>query len=136
VAAHDDGPGADSGATKNCDFDVVRRSSLWKLELLAKGTAPNQYGAPHCAWKGVVNGSSTSVALTAKSSDLTDGAWHQVSCARTSAGEQLVVDGVIKAGSSAKLGSISSTAPIYVARNPSADDYYEGLLDDLTFTVG
>jgi len=129
-------PLADSGATKNCDFDVVRRSSRWKLELLPKGTSPNRYGAPHCAWKGVLNGETVSVGLTASGSDVTDGAWHRVTCARTASGEQLIVDGVVKATSSTNLGAISSTAPIYVARNPSADDYYEGLLDDLTFTFG
>jgi hypothetical protein len=129
-------PGADSGATANCDFDVVRRSSRWKLELVPKGTAPNRYGAPHCAWKGVLNGSSTSVSITAKGSDVTDGAWHQVTCARSAAGEQLIVDSVVKATSTVNLGAITSTAPIYVARNPSADDYYQGSLDDLAFTVG
>ena len=96
-------PGADSGATKNCDFDVVRRSSRWKLELLPRGTAPNQYGAPHCAWKGVLSGSSTSVSMTAKGSDVTDGGWHQVTCARTAAGEQLIVDGVVKVSSTVNL---------------------------------
>jgi concanavalin A-like lectin/glucanase superfamily protein len=129
-------PLADSGATKNCDFDVVRRSSRWKLELLPKGTSPNRYGAPHCAWKGVLNGATVSAALTASGSDVTDGAWHQITCARTASGEKLLVNGVVKATSSTNVGAISSTAPIYVARNPSADDYYEGLLDDLTFTIG
>ena len=51
-------------------------------------------------------------------------------------GRWAVVVWVVKATSSTNLGAISSTAPIYVARNPSADDYYEGLLDDLTFTLG
>ena len=77
-----------------------------------------------------------SAGLTASGSDVTDGAWHQVTCARTASGEQLLVDGVVKATSSVNLGTISSTAPIYVARNPSEDDYYQGLLDDLAFTVG
>jgi hypothetical protein len=129
-------PLADSGATKNCDFDVVRRSSRWKLELLPRGTSPNRYGAPHCAWTGVLNGTTVSAGLSASGSDVTDGAWHQVTCARTASGEQLIVDGVVKATSSVNVGAISSTAPIYVARNPSKDDYYEGLLDDLAFTVG
>jgi Concanavalin A-like lectin/glucanases superfamily len=129
-------PGADSGATANCDFDVVRRSSRWKLELLPKGTSPNRYGAPHCAWKGVLSGVSTSVRLTAKTSDVTDGNWHQVTCARTATGEQVIVDGTVKAASTVNLGAINSTAKIYVARNPSADDYYQGQLDDLTFNIG
>jgi hypothetical protein len=129
-------PGADSGATKSCDFDVIRRSGLWKLELLPRGPSTHRYGAPHCQWNGIVNGSHVNVALNAGGSNVTNGAWHQITCARTAAGEQVIVDGVVKAASSVQVGTITTSASILVGRNPSGEDYYQGLLDDLTFTIG
>jgi hypothetical protein len=129
-------PGADSGATANCDFDVLRRGTRWKLELLPHGTGAAQYGAPHCAWKGVLNGATVSVSLAAKTTSVTDGKWHKITCARTTGGEQIVVDGTVKATSKVALGSIDTSAKIFVARNPDATDYYQGSLDDFAFTVG
>ncbi len=129
-------PGADSGATAKCDFDILRRGSSWRLELFPKGTPGNLFGAPHCAWKGIVNGRSVSVALTAKTSDVTDGIWHQVACARTATGEQILVDGTVVAASAVDLGAINTNAQVIVGRNTSGNDFYEGQLDDIAFSIG
>jgi hypothetical protein len=129
-------PGADSGASKDCDFDVWRRAASWKMEVIPKGTAPNLYGVPLCVWNGVRGGTATHVALTNKSVAVTDGRWHQVTCSRTKSGEQLLVDGTVAASSSVNLGAINTTAKIYVGTQAGGGDYYEGSLDDLTFAKG
>jgi hypothetical protein len=126
-------PGADSGKTADCDFDVWRRAGRWKLELVPK--ANNTYGGPKCAWTGVLNGKATRVALSA-GVNVTDGSWHHVTCSRTSSGEQLIVDGSVKASSSVNVGTISTNATIFVATQQAGVDYYEGRLDDLSFSVG
>jgi hypothetical protein len=126
-------PGADSGKTADCDFDVWRRAGRWKLELVPK--ANNTYGGPKCAWTGVLNGNATRVALSA-GVNVTDGRWHHVTCSRTSSGEQLIVDGSVKASSSVNVGTISTNATIFVATQQAGVDYYEGRLDDLSFSVG
>src|SRR5213078_2268150 len=108
----------------------------WSLELYKKTNKSGvSYGAPHCVWKGSRGGKAVQTSLTWNHS-LTDGAWHQVTCARTSTGEQLVVDGTLRASNTVDLGSVDSTAAVYVGRNPAGNDYYQGLLDDFTFTVG
>lgn len=129
-------PGADSGTTAKCDFDILRRGSSWRLELFPKGTLGNMFGAPHCAWKGVSNGKTVSVSLTAKTSDVTDGVWHQVTCARAQTGEQIIVDGTVVAGSAVDLGAINTNAQVIVGRNTSGNDFYEGQLDDIAFSIG
>jgi hypothetical protein len=129
-------PGADSGASADCDFDVWRRSGNWKLEVIPQGTTPNRYGVPKCVWKGVVNGTKVGVALKSKAAVVTDGNWHQVTCSRTAAGEQLIVDGSVRASSPTNVGSITTNATIYVGTQEAGVDYYEGRLDDLTFSVG
>jgi len=128
-------PGKDSGATAKCDFDVVRRSSQWKLELIPTGNVSNRRGVPHCVWTGVLNGTPTKAALTGASS-VTDGSWHQITCSRTDTGEQLIVDGAIVATSATNLGEINSTSKIFIGKTASGEDFYQGLLDDFSFVVG
>jgi Concanavalin A-like lectin/glucanases superfamily len=127
-------PGADTGASANCDFDIWRRSSRWRMELIPP-TGSTAYGRPLCSWKGVLNGSTVHVSLKSNT-DVTDGAWHQITCSRTSAGEQLLVDGTVVRSSTKDVGSIDSTTPIFVAGQKAGADFYRGVLDDLSFTVG
>ncbi len=128
-------PGADFGASANCDFDVWRRGSRWKLELVPHGTAPNVFGVPHCVWRGVLNGLATKVSLKANI-DVTNGNWHQVTiiCSPTFVREH--VDGTLAASSTVSLGAITSNATVFVATQQAGVDFYKGALDDLTFSVG
>jgi concanavalin A-like lectin/glucanase superfamily protein len=127
-------PGADSGVSKNCDFDIWRRASRWRMELIPPSTS-NAYGTPLCSWKGVLNGISVHVSLKG-TVDVTDGTWHQITCARTSTGEQLIVDGAVEKSSLKNVGSIDTTSKVFVGSQQGNADYYEGRLDDLSFSVG
>ena len=67
---------------------------------------------------------------------INDGSWHQITCQRTGAGEELIVDGLTLASSSVNVGSIKNTAHVVVAAQAKGIDFFRGLMDDASFTVG
>ena len=111
----------------NCDYDVVRRGSIYKLELLPFST---NKAFPMCWWKGAAT-----VSLKPQV-QVNDGKWHQITCQRTASGEALILDGTKIASTSTNVGSLVSSANLLVASKPGNADYYVGQLDDLTYVVG
>jgi hypothetical protein len=114
--------------TGNCDYDVVRRGSSYKLELIPFGTGK---AGPLCQWKG----STTNVNLKPQV-QVNDGKWHKITCQRTSSGEAVILDGKTIASTTTSVGSITSSAKVYVASKPPSADFYVGQLDDLSFVIG
>jgi hypothetical protein len=117
-----------------CDFDLIRKGGGWKMEMypFRRVTQPN------CVWKGVVNATHVKVGLHAAlpKGAINDGSWHQITCQRTGAGEELIVDGLTLASSSVNVGSIKNTAHVVVAAQAKGIDFFRGLMDDASFTVG
>lgn len=120
--------------TGNCDFDLIRKGSGWKMEIYPF----NAVAQPNCVWNGVINGVHSKVGLhkPLASGAINDGKWHQIICQRTASGEALIVDGRTLAASSAKTGSITNTSNVVLGAQEKGIDYFQGLMDEAAFTIG
>jgi hypothetical protein len=112
------------------DYDLARKGlsstsgGNWKVEILRSGYA-------YCVFRG----SSGSVSVT-KGPDLSNGAWHTISCTRDSSGVRLTVDGSTSTKSGAT-GNISNSTTMFVgAKSSAGGDQYSGRLDELQITSG
>jgi hypothetical protein len=90
----------------------------YKGEILPTGKAM-------CHYKGS-NASRTKTA----DPNLADGAWHTITCSKKANSIALIVDGVSK---SATIGSISNNAVLTIGAKSSGGDWYEGLMDEVSF---
>ena len=105
----------------------------WKLQVDKAG------GFPSCVVSGRVPGQSTErrVVLIASVS-IANGVWHQVTCRRTAAGVQIVVDGVVRGTTSMPLVSLNSAADVSIGSKwvtSSDNDQFHGVVDDVFMTV-
>jgi Concanavalin A-like lectin/glucanases superfamily len=110
------------------DWDLIRKGDFitpggeYKMEY-------QQSGQASCGFKG-----STSYAELVAGPALNDGHWHSITCVKTSADIELIVDGKTFA-TAATVGSISNTAPVVVGSHPGAD-WYHGSLDEASISIG
>jgi hypothetical protein len=122
-------------------FTVLPSSTVGDYDLLRKGLSSTsggdykaeivQSGKALCQWKG----SSANVQLTG-GPVLNNGAWHTISCEKTSTSVTLRLDGTVRASRSVKIGSISNSAHLLLgAKTTSGGDQYQGLLDEATITL-
>ena len=112
------------------DYDLARKGlsttsgGNWKVEILRSGYA-------FCLFRG----SSGSVSVT-KGPDLSNGAWHSISCTRDSTGVHLTVDSSTSSKSGAT-GNIANSTTMFVgAKSSAGGDQYSGRLDELQITAG
>src|SRR4051812_9710789 len=110
------------------DWDLFRKGQYttaggeWKMEYQPGGQAS-------CGFKG-----SSGYAELAGGPSLKDGAWHTVSCRKTSSQIQVIVDG--RAFSkSANIGTIANSAPVIMGSYPSAE-FFQGALDEASIAFG
>ncbi|MDP9319400.1 MAG: LamG domain-containing protein [Actinomycetota bacterium] len=117
-----------------CDFDLIRKGGGWKMEIYPF----SHVAQPNCVWNGIINATHVKVGLHARlpTGAINDGAWHQITCRRTASGEALIVGGQILASSAVNVGSIKNTAHVVVGAQEKGLDFYQGLMDDTSFTVG
>ncbi len=114
----------------NFDFDIIRKGGGWKLEAYPH----NGVVTAQCVYSG-----SAKVNIHAPQINgigLDDHAWHVVTCARNAFGETLTVDGSVVATSQVQVGTISNTDDVYLGAQQAGVDYYFGLMDDVSFTIG
>jgi concanavalin A-like lectin/glucanase superfamily protein len=122
-------------------FTVAPSSSVGDYDLLRKGLSTTsggdykaeivQSGKALCQWKG----SSANVQLIG-GPDLDNGAWHSISCEKTSSAVRLRVDGTVRASRTVKVGTISNSAHVLLgAKSTSGGDQYQGFLDEATVTL-
>jgi hypothetical protein len=110
------------------DWDLFRKGvsksagGEYKMEL--QGT-----GKLSCGFKG----SGGSAGLTAGPA-INDGRWHTVSCVKTSAAIEVVVDGLVFTKAKA-IGSIANTAAVTIGSHPGSD-WYKGQLDEASIRIG
>ena len=112
------------------DYDLLRKGSypkpFYKLELLQSGLA-------FCQFRGKTGGGAKTRGISG-GPNLADQRWHTVSCSKTATAVQLVVDGVTYS-SAVSLGSIDGTEPLVLGAHPGSD-YYNGVLDEVSVTLG
>jgi hypothetical protein len=119
------------------DYDIIRKGLAgtsggeWKMEILPNTTTGA--GNPFCLFKDSAGHTDT----VRGNQDLADGAWHTVTCTKTSTTDSLTVDGSTKSSTpSTPLGSISNTAPVVIGQKWGGGDQYRGLLDEASVTLG
>lgn len=121
------------------DYDILRKGKSpgieYKVELLKSGRIL-------CTFHGGAGGTKTNgIGVRSTGPSLADDRWHTVTCARTGYGTvTLVVDGTQYTATLAhhtSLGKVSPLRALYLGANPVArNDYYRGLLDDVSIRVG
>jgi len=126
--------------TLHVNFTKNPSSSVGDYDLLRKGLSSTkggdfkaeilQSGKAICYFKG----SSGSKQVSA-SGGLNDGKWHTIQCLKDDSKVTIAVDGKSKS-SSAKIGSISNSAPLAIGAKAQGGDWYTGLLDEVSFSIG
>ena len=108
------------------DYDLFRKGEApgqeYKVEL-----QPN--GQVSCHFAG-----SRGAVTVQDGPDVHDGKWHTVSCDKLSGQVVLSVDGE-RYSKSKSVGSISNRFPIIIGAYPRGD-FYEGVLDEVSFSTG
>jgi len=106
-------------------------------DLFRKGQAPGQEYKVEMQPNGQVScyfhGSAGSATVQA-GPDLHDGVWHSIQCEKSSSAVKLTIDGTSHTNKKS-VGSISNSFDMIVGAYPGGD-FYEGAMDELTFTIG
>jgi hypothetical protein len=115
--------------TGSTDFDLVRKggSQQYKVELYGASGG----GIALCALKG-----SQSKATLKGRTNLVDGNWHTIECAKTSNRVTLTVDGNVEKSVNATLGSISVSKSLAIGSKYGRDDWTKADLRNIVITVG
>jgi hypothetical protein len=108
------------------DWDLVRKGvepeQRYKVELQPGGQVS-------CIFTG-----SAGTAIVQQGPAVDDGKWHSIRCEKFSSSVKLTIDGT--AYSTRKsVGSISNSSDMVVGARPGSE-FYQGDLDELTFTIG
>jgi hypothetical protein len=117
------------------DYDLIRKGlsgtsgGYWKLEIYPN--SDHSKALARCQMKG----SSNATKITNAPSDLADGNWHTISCTKTDGTVTLVVDGHSYA-KSVHIGSIANSADLTLGAKRSGGDWYEGVMDAVTYQIG
>jgi hypothetical protein len=99
-------------------------------------------GKLSCLFRGVVNGSTVSKSVNSGTNLLNDGAWHTVTCTRTTTGVTMTIDGSITRRATGWSGTISNTKPLAIGGKLNCDqstitcDYFVGDVDYVKITTG
>ena len=111
------------------DRDLIRKGYFdkpggeYKMELQNTGQAS-------CGFEG----STRYAQLIAGPTNLANGAWHTVTCTKTSTAIRLTVDGQTFT-KSVRIGSISNSSPVVIGAHPGGH-WFRGTLDEASITVG
>lgn len=118
---------SDPPTQQEFDYDIVRKKGsgmIYKMEVLYTGRG-------YCQFKG------TSANVVVKGGpDIADGRWHTIACSKTSNAASLLVDGSVVATKNVGAGSISnSTALVLGGKVTRTDDWFNGLMDEVSITI-
>jgi Concanavalin A-like lectin/glucanases superfamily len=111
------------------DFDLIRKGlsstsgGHWKMEIYGNGKA-------YCQFRG----SSSTITIN-NGPVLADNKWHGISCIKRTSSLSLVVDGTsyTKSGT---IGGISNTARLTVGAKSTGGDWYKGIMDEVSISLG
>lgn len=112
------------------DYDLLRGTpgGAYKLEIVARKS--RTIAQASCFF----NGSAGKAVLTA-GPNLADNAWHTLRCEKTSNAIHLVVDGQTFS-KTVTIGSISNASPLSLGAKSGGGDWYDGLMDEVSISVG
>jgi methionine-rich copper-binding protein CopC len=121
-------------AAPSGDYDLIRKGlssatgGEWKIEILPGGglVAP-----AYCLYKDTAG----KVGSVRGTSNLNDGAWHTITCAKTASSVKLTVDGATLS-KSVTLGSISNSANLVIGQKIGGGDQYAGDMDEVSVDSG
>jgi len=111
------------------DFDLIRKGlsstsgGHWKMEIFGNGKG-------YCQFRG-----SAGTATINTGPVLADNKWHGISCIKRNTSVSLVVDGVSYT-TSKTVGGISNTARLTVGAKSTGGDWYKGVMDEVSITLG
>jgi Concanavalin A-like lectin/glucanases superfamily len=121
-------------------YDLIRKGEAgtsggyWKMEL-ARSDLDSSVGYLNCVFKGP-DSSGKVVSVTKKAFvDIADGKPHKLRCVRSGSTVQAVVDGRAFTRS-APVVSMSNNQPVRVGAKESGDDVLQGVLDQVSISVG
>jgi Concanavalin A-like lectin/glucanases superfamily len=110
------------------DFDMIRKgdspAQMYKMEVL-------QSGALLCAFRGTAG----SVTVTSATTIALNSGYHHLECVKTANQIKAIIDGNATA-KAANIGSISNAAPVVIGAHMGGGDYYKGLIDETSITLG
>lgn len=115
-------------------YDVIRkglsttRGGGYKMEISrnAQGTSARAT----CTF----TGSAATESIT-NTTNLADGSWHKISCAKSSTAIKIIVDGKTST-KKAKVGSITNAEPLTVGAKSIGGDWYAGDMDEVSVRIG
>ena len=116
------------------DYDLIRKGvssttgGEWKIEIFPGN---NLTSPAFCLFKDTAK----NVANIRGTTNLADGVWHTITCAKTSTSIKLTVDGATQT-KAASLGSISNSDPLGIGQKPGGGDQYVGDMDEVRITTG
>jgi hypothetical protein len=120
-------------------YDIVRKGvtttsgGYWKMEV--KRAADPTVGNLNCVFKLVKSDGSIVTMTKLAPVDVADGRTHTLRCIRSATKVQAVVDGTAYSRT-APAGSISNNQPVFVGSKSPGDDVLQGVLDQVTVSIG
>lgn len=141
IVAHDDSltPGtANVSMTVRVKFSTLPDDTVGDYDLLRKKQGAVQYkmeilrgGRPYC----IFGGDAGKKGLIMRR-NLADAVWHTITCAKTSNTISMTVDGATKART-VTIGAISPTTNVIIGgKEGTSGDWYAGLMDEVSVTIG
>jgi hypothetical protein len=118
------------------DYDLVRKGLSgtaggdWKMEIFPPSSG-SSVGPAYCLFQD----SAGRTASIRDTRNLADGAWHTITCVKTSTAVQVVVDGVVHS-KAARLGTIANSQPVAMGAKPGGGDRYRGDMDEVSISIG
>jgi hypothetical protein len=118
------------------DYDLVRKGLSgtaggdWKMEIFPPSSG-SSIAPAYCLFQD----SAGRTAAIRDTRNLADGAWHTISCVKTSTAVQVVVDGAVRS-TAARLGSIANSQPVAMGAKPGGGDRYRGDMDEVSISIG
>jgi len=112
------------------DYDLLRGTpgGAYKLEIVARKS--RSIAEASCFF----HGTAAKTVLTA-GPNLADNSWHTLRCEKTASAVHLVVDGQTFT-KAVTIGSISNASPLSLGAKSGGGDWYDGLMDEVSISVG
>src|SRR3954469_18618091 len=116
------------------DYDLIRKGLTtaaggeWKIEIFPNSTLTSP---AFCLFK---DAGGTTSSIRGRT-NLADGAWHTITCAKTSTQISLTVDGATQ-NKAVALGSISNNQPVGLGQKPGGGDQHVGDMDEVRIEIG
>jgi hypothetical protein len=111
------------------DFDLIRKGlsstsgGHWKMEIFGNGKG-------YCQFRG-----SSGTATINDGPVLADNRWHHIQCVKRNSSVSLVVDNATFTKNTT-VGAISNTARLTVGAKSTGGDWYKGVMDEVSISLG